>query len=110
CVIALCDAPRDLQVQRLIAERLLDDQFANERFPLCLGVRIGETDAVEAVLQTAQMVRHPERLTPVNRNDLVDAVTIDESSIEYRHSRVFEREKLAVQIDDLIRIQHSALH
>ena len=72
-----------------------------------MGIR--EADAVETVLQTAQMVRHSKRLTPVNGNHLVDTVAVDETSIEHRNACVLERKEFAVQVDDLVRIQHSAL-
>ena len=56
-VVALRDAARDLEVDALVVERLPRDELADDRRPLRLGVRIGEADAVEAVLQPREVLR-----------------------------------------------------
>src|SRR5205823_7532593 len=101
--VQTCALPIYLQVERLIEEGLLGDELAHQGFPLRLGMGIREADAVETVLQTAQMVRHSKRLTPVNGNHLVDTVAVDETSIEHRNACVLEGKEFAVQVDDLVR-------
>ena len=57
-----------------------------------VGVRIGEPDAVEAVLQAREVLRQPERLAPVDGDELVDAVAVDEAAVEHGDLRVLDAE------------------
>ena len=57
-------------------------------------MRVGETDAVEAVLQPREVLRQPERPSLVHGNELVDAVAEDEPAIEDGDLRFLERKKL----------------
>src|SRR5947199_70173 len=99
-MVALGDAAGDLQVDTLIGYRLARDQFSNDRGPLPIGMGIHEPDAVEATLQSSQMLCKAIGLSLVYRHELVHAVPIDESTVEHRDLGLFQRKKIAVEIDD----------
>ena len=56
-MVALRDAPRDLEVDALVVERLPEDELADDRRPLGVAVRICKPNAVEAVLQSRKVLR-----------------------------------------------------
>jgi hypothetical protein len=91
-MVALGDPARHLQIDALVVEGLPRDKLADDRGPLGVGVRIGEPDAVETVLQSREVLREPECLPPVHRDELVHAVAVDEAAVENGDLRVFDRE------------------
>ena len=98
-VIALGHAARHLQVDALIGERLARDQLADDRRPFRRRMRVRQADAVEAALQAREVLRHPERCALIDRDQLVDAVAVDEAAVQHRNLRVGEGEKLPVEVD-----------
>ena len=93
-VVALRHAARDLEIDALVVERLARDELADDRRPFGVRVRIREADAVEAVLQPGKVLRQAERLPAVHRDELVDAVAVDEAAVEDGDLGVFDGKKL----------------
>ncbi|MNC84696.1 hypothetical protein D3C83_02560 [compost metagenome] len=101
-MIALRDAARDLQVDRLVRGRVAADEFVNQPRPFRIGHRIVEPYGIKAVLEPREVLRQPERATRVGRDHFVDAVTEDEAAIEHRDLRFFERQEFAVEINRFV--------
>mgnify|MGYP003694379249 CR=1 FL=1 len=66
-MITLRHAARNLEIDALVVERLARDDFADDRRPFGVRVRIREADAVEAVLEAREMLRQAERLPAIDR-------------------------------------------
>jgi len=90
---------QDLDVRRGIDAVHQFHQTADQAHPGLVVVRIGEPDAVQAVLQAPQMLGEPERVARIHRNHLVNAVAENEAAIEHRNAGLLDRHEFAVQID-----------
>ena len=60
-MVALGHAARDMQVQVLILACVARDELVDDARPFRIAVRIGESDAVQAVLQAPQVFFQAER-------------------------------------------------
>jgi hypothetical protein len=98
-VVALRHTARQLQIDALVVVWLARDQFRDDRRPFARGVRVRETDPVEAALQAGEMLRQAERLAAIDGDEFVDAVAEDESAVEHGNLRVLDGEKRAVQVN-----------
>jgi len=61
-------------------------------------MRVHHSDAIEAALQTSEMLLQAKGLSVVDGNQFIYAVAIDEAAIEYGDFRVFKRQKAAIEI------------
>jgi len=66
-VVAFCHAARHLQINRLVIAVVLCHDRADQSRPFGRGMRIGEPDRVQAVLQAPQMLCKPERPPRIDR-------------------------------------------
>src|SRR5207248_3951872 len=107
-VVALRHAARHLKIDALVVERLPGNQLRDDRAPFGRRVRVGKADAVEAALQSREMLRQTERPAAVHRNELVDAVAVDETAIEDGNLRVFDGQEHAIEVDDH-RVNHNRI-
>src|SRR5574340_1006785 len=92
-------AARHLNIERLIGEILQRNQFQDAFPPFGHAMRIRQTDAIQAELQTMQVRVEPERFPRIHGHQFVNAVAEHETAVEHRHLRLGERQEPAVQVD-----------
>src|ERR1700681_2121271 len=97
-MVTLGNAASHLKVHSLIVERSARDKLADDRFPFGIGMGVHHPDAVEAALQTSEMLSQAIGLSVIDGNQFIDAVAIDEPAIEHGNLRVFKRQKAAIEI------------
>src|ERR1700681_4622976 len=97
-MVTLGNAASHLKIQSLIVERSARDKLANDRFPFGIGMRVHHSDAVEAALQTSEMLSQAIGLSVVDGDQFIYAVAIDEAAIEHRNFCVFKRQKAAIEM------------
>ena len=97
-MVTLGNAASHLKIQALILEGSTRDKLADDRFPFGVGVRVHQSDAVEAALQASEMLSQAIRLSVVDGDQFIYAVAIDEAAIEYGNFRVLKWQKAAIEI------------
>src|ERR1700682_558671 len=97
-MVTLGNTASHLKIQPLIFEGSTRDELADDRFPFAVGVRVHQSDAVEAALQASEMLSQAIRLSLVDGYQFIYAVAINEATIEYGNFRVFKRQKGAIEI------------
>jgi hypothetical protein len=98
-MVTLCDTPRDMQIEVLVLALVLTDDVFDDVCPLTIAVRIRQFDAIQTVLQAAQMFGQAERPAVVDRDDFIHAIAEDEPSIQHRHAGLFDRHVVSIEID-----------
>ncbi len=96
-VALLVRAARDLEIHGLVAALVARDQFLQHGRPFGVRERVGNTHPGQAVVQPFQVVGQPEQAAAIDGDDLVDAVTEQETAIEYRDVCLFQRQETAIQ-------------
>src|SRR5262245_7762943 len=118
-MVASRDTAGQLDVHRLPWPRVTLDRFVEQIEPLVDRPRIGEPDAVTAALQArevfARSKRRAQSIDRVDRNQLVDTVTEDESTVEHGNCGFGQRPPVSVQITACLlpvhqlRLRHQSL-
>ena len=73
-------------------------QLVRNSEPLLARHRVGNAHLLEAALQSRHMLGKAKRLAPVNRDDLVDAVTKNESAIHDADFCVAQGRERAIEV------------
>jgi len=90
-------AARHLHIDRLIVHPI--DQAADDFRPLRPHQGRGHADASQTVVQPPEVLFQPQRPPAVDRDDLVHAVTEQETPVQDGHAGLIQRQKLAVEIN-----------
>ncbi len=69
----------------------------DEADPLVAAMRIGQLDAVEALLQPRQVLFETEGLPRIHRDHLVDAVAEEEAAVHDRNLRPVGGQPFAIE-------------
>src|SRR5262249_51783944 len=96
-----CRTACDLQVDRLVVTGVARHDVVYESGPVSIGERIGEPYAVEAALQSPQVLTQTERVARIDGNQFVDAVAENENAVQHRNPRFFERHEFTVEVNDI---------
>src|SRR5260370_7387276 len=97
-MVTLGNAASHLKIQSLIVEGSTRDKLADDRFPFRVGVRVHQSDAVEAALQASEMLSQAIGLPVVDGDHFIYAVAINEPPIDYGNFPASTPHKAPLQI------------
>ena len=82
-MVALGHAARDVQVEILVICFIARNQLVDELPPFGIAVRVLQADAVQAVLQSLQVISQTKHMARIYRDDFVYAVAKNKTAIQY---------------------------
>jgi len=98
-MIPLRNAAGDVQVHKLIPPGVSGDQGTYEFEPGLVAQRVDDADPGKAALESRQMLRPPKGPSGIGRDNFVNAIAEDETTVEDRYLRLPEGRKGAVEKD-----------